>query len=212
VQRTRRRRSPSVLGQATVGVATIVAATGALIDELDGGRLHPEQWLGAAAVVCGLGLLVGTIRGHARWLILPAAALAVIGYGAGVTARIGVSPTAAFASAQTWVSPDSSGPYRAHTGFGSAYVIVQDAFTEQVTVDVRTANGMELSWNPEVAVEIRSQLGPVTMSHNGAERTASTLSLGPGGEPDVIVDLRMARGMVRVYDAATYDEEVPSIT
>ena len=63
---------PSILGRATLGVAIAVAAIGALIDEANGGRLHPEQWLGAAAVVCGLGLLVGTLRGHGRWLIVPA--------------------------------------------------------------------------------------------------------------------------------------------
>ena len=67
---------PSILGRATLGLALVVAAFGALVDQANGGRMHPEQWLGAAAVVCGLGLLVGTVRGRARWLVVPAAAFA----------------------------------------------------------------------------------------------------------------------------------------
>ena len=65
-------RVPSVLGRATLGIAVLVAAAGALIDQANGGRLHPEQWLGAAAAVCGLGLLVGTVMGRAHWLAIPA--------------------------------------------------------------------------------------------------------------------------------------------
>ena len=77
------RREPSVLGRAALGLAIAVAAVGALVDEANGGRLHPEQWLGAAAIVCGLGLLVGTLRGHGRWLIVPAVVFAGAGYGVG---------------------------------------------------------------------------------------------------------------------------------
>ena len=96
------RRESSVLGRATLGLAIAVAAIGALIDEANGGRLHPEQWLGAAAVVCGLGLLVGTLRGHGRWLIVPGVLFAGIGYASGISARLGIEASDTFG--ERWVS------------------------------------------------------------------------------------------------------------
>ena len=69
---------------------------GALIDQANGGRLHPEQWLGAAAVVCGVGLVVGAFAGRALWLAVPAVLFAGAGFVAGEAARVGVEPTALF--------------------------------------------------------------------------------------------------------------------
>src|SRR5688572_20508672 len=62
----------SPLGRAVLGLAIAVAALGALVDQANGGRLHPEQWLGAAAVMCGVGLLVAAFVGRGRWLVVPA--------------------------------------------------------------------------------------------------------------------------------------------
>ena len=74
----------------------LVAAVGALIDQANGGRLHPEQWLGAAAVVCGVGLVAGAFAGRALWLAVPAVLFAGTGFAAGEAARIGVHPTSIF--------------------------------------------------------------------------------------------------------------------
>src|SRR5262245_59922622 len=68
---SRPRRLSSVLGRITLGVALVVAAGGALIDQANGGRLHPEQCLGAAAAVCGAGVFISAWRGRAMWLVLP---------------------------------------------------------------------------------------------------------------------------------------------
>ena len=106
-RRTRRaRREPSILGRLTFGLAVIVAAVGALIDLVNGGRLHPEQWLGAAALVCGIGLLIGALRGRAWWLIVPALLFAGTGYITGVMARIGLDADDAFG--ETYVYVDQS--------------------------------------------------------------------------------------------------------
>lgn len=210
VRPQRRVRPPSLLGRSTFGLALIVAAVGALIDELNGGRLHPEQWLGAAAIVCGLGLLIGVVRGQARWLIVPAMAFAALGYGGGVLARIGVQPSDAFASNSSWAGNESSGPYRAYTGFGSIWVQATEVLDSPITIDVRTAAGMNLTWDQDVAVEIRSRLGEVTMRLDGNATTGTTLRLGPDGPPDMIIDLRMVRGIIEVTDVAIY-EAVPRI-
>lgn len=125
--RLRRPRPPSILGRMTLGVAVIVAAGGALIDELNGGRLHPEQWLGAAAAVCGLGLLVGTLRGSARWLIVPAALFAVTGYGGGQLARAGIAVDDIAGERFLYVGADSAGTIGTDVGFGSLRLTIADA-------------------------------------------------------------------------------------
>ena len=59
---------------ATLGLALLVAAVGTLIAQ--GSAEGIKISFGLAALVCGLGLLVGTFAGRARWLVVPAALLA----------------------------------------------------------------------------------------------------------------------------------------
>ncbi len=189
-------RPPSILGRASLGIAILVASIGALVDQLNGGRLHPEQWLGAAGVACGLGLLVGAVRGHARWLILPAIGFAAAGYVCGIGARTDVAVDEFFTNASSWVNAGSVGDTEVHTAFGSASIYVEEAPTEPVTFDVRSANGLDLYLVQEATVEIRSQLGEVTLVDAGLETSASTFTLGPEGEPDIVINLRLTRGKV----------------
>ena len=140
--RRRVRRPPSILGRLTLGIAVVVAALGALIDQVNGGRLHPEQWLGSAAIVCGIGLLVGAFAGRALWLIIPAAAFAGAGFVAGEAARIDLEPDALFGDEGVHVGSDTpGGSHRSeHVVIGTVYVSVDDAPSAPVTVDARAAH------------------------------------------------------------------------
>ena len=199
------RRESSVLGRATLGLAIAVAAIGALIDEANGGRLHPEQWLGAAAVVCGLGLLVGTLRGHGRWLIVPGLMLAATGYASGISARLGIDASDTFG--ERWVSIGQQQPgglRTAHSTFGSVDVYVDSVPDEQVVVDARVGIGdIDIRVNDEVSVEVRSRVDDGTIELNGARRgDDAPLRLGPEGQPDVIIEAWVGRGDVNI---GTYD-------
>ena len=83
-------RPPSVLGRWTLAVALLVGAAGAIGYQLNGDGLHPERWLGAAAVVCGIGIVVGAWRGRALWLVVPGLLFAGSGFVAGHAARAGI--------------------------------------------------------------------------------------------------------------------------
>jgi phage shock protein PspC (stress-responsive transcriptional regulator) len=201
------RREPSILGRATLGVAIVVAAVGALIDEANGGRLHPEQWLGAAAVVCGLGLLVGTMRGNARWLIVPAVVFAGIGYASGISARLGIDTSDTFG--ERWVSIDSGEPGGlrvAHSAFGSVDVYVDGVPDEPVVVDARVGIGdIDIRANDQVAVEVRSRVDDGSVELNGSRvDDDEPVRLGPEGQPDVIVEAWVGRGDVNI---STYDQD-----
>src|SRR4029453_10538080 len=135
--------------------ALAVAAIGALIDEANGGRLHPEQWLGAAAVVCGLGLLVGTLRGHGRWLIVPGLLLASLASASGISGRLGIEASDTFGERWVSIGQQQPGGLRiAHSGFGSVDVYVDGVPDEQVVVDSRVGIGdIAVHANDQVSVE-----------------------------------------------------------
>ena len=192
----RERRPPSVLGRATLGVAIAVAAVGALIDEANGGRLHPEQWLGAAAVVCGLGLLVGAVRGYARWLVVPAVAFAGVGYASGLTAELGID--ASHLAGDEWVNISAATPgglRHEHLAFGTLHIDITGAPDDPVTIDARVAIGtIRVATVEDVTVEVRADIDRGSVEVNGVDRDEPVIEVGPEGRPDVIVDARVGRG------------------
>ncbi|HWM18983.1 MAG TPA: PspC domain-containing protein [Ilumatobacteraceae bacterium] len=207
------RWEPSILGRATLGLAIVVAAGGALIDEANGGRLHPEQWLGAAAIVCGLGLLVGTLRGHGRWLIVPAVVLAGVGYASGISARLGIDTSDMFGERWVSIGQQQPGGLRiAHAALGSVDVNIDGVPDEPVVVDARVGIGdVAIRVNDQVAVEVRSRVDDGSVELNGTRRgDDEPVRLGPEGPPDVIVEAWVGRGDVNI-DTYLLDDALPSV-
>ncbi len=199
--RRRPRREPSILGRATLGLAVIVAAAGALIDQFNGGRLHPEQWLGAAAIVCGVGLLVGVVRGRAWWLIVPALLFAGTGYVAGLMSRLGIDAVDTFGDQSLYVSDSNpGGTATLQSGFGSIWITVDGAPVAPLTIDARAALGpVELRVVDDVAIEIRSDSDGGDLIVDGIAVPNGVTRLGPDGPPDVIVDSRQGIGDTVVF-------------
>lgn len=196
----RPRREPSVLGRWTLGLALIVASVGALVDQINGGRLHPEQWLGAAAVVCGLGLLVGAVRGHARWLIVPALLLAAAGYSAGVLAGLGIGAGDTFGDRTISISGDTpGGELAASVGAGQVWIGIDAVPDGPVTVDARVGFGnIDINANTDVAVEVRTDIDRGDARLYGQPQNDDVMRLGPDREPDVIVLARVGIGQVNL--------------
>ncbi len=171
--------------------AIYVAAAWALADQLDGGRLHPEQWLGAAAVVCGAGLIVGTLLGRARWLIVPALLAALGGFVAGTTARLGIPPSDAFGERIV-----SIGQYTTRTeldervGIGNLELAIDSAPPAPVHIDARVGIGLlqlhvRTRRHRRTPPAARQRRHPLDQAGVGA--SAPSL-IGSGSTPDVVVD------------------------
>ena len=164
-------RPPSILGRATLGLALVVAAFGALVDQANGGRMHPEQWLGAAAVVCGIGLLVGTVRGHARWLVVPAAAFAGAGALAAPVARLGIDLDDLAGDRDVFIGEGTpGGPREEHVGFGTIDVDVAGVPDGPVTLDARVAIG-----------EVRVDVDLASRRHGRGPQPDRRRPVAPGG-------------------------------
>ncbi len=207
-------REASRLGRAGFGLAIVVAATGALIDQANGGRIHPEQWLGAAALVCGAGTLLGAVRGHARWLIVPALVFAVVGYGSGPMARMRIDASDAVGDRFAYIQQGISGdPIRESVGFGTISIHVDSAPTKHQTVDSRVAIGeINIRVAEDVTVEIRGRLEHGDLRVDGEVQTATTTIIGPDQAPDVTIDAWIGRGNIDVwqYDKEPIDEPSPA--
>jgi hypothetical protein len=185
----------------------IVAAAGALIDQANGGRLHPEQWLGAAAAVCGLGLVVGAFRGHARWLVLPAALFAGSGFVAGVAAKAGVDAGHLTGERSILLAAGSgAGPFVEEVAFGSVRVTVVEAprATSRVVAQVGIGD-VGIDAPPDVTVEVRADLGHGEVRVNGVPRPDGddVVVVGPDGPPDVVVEAHIERGSINVLQTNT---------
>ena len=209
----RPRREPSVLGRWTLASAIIVASAGALVDQLNGGRMYPEQWLGAAAAVCGLGLLVGAVRGHARWLIVPAVVLAAAGYSAGVLTRVGIGAGDTFGDGTISIVDDTAGgDMSTSIGAGRVWIGVDGIPDGPVTVDARVGFGtIDINANSDVAVEVRTEIDRGDARLDGQTQDDHTMRVGPDREPDVIVLARVGVGQVNLTSYEIIETVPPAI-
>ena len=199
-----RTRERSPLGRAVLGAAIVVAAAGALIDEINGGRLHPEQWLGSAAVVCGLGLVIGGFRGRSRWLVVPALAFASGGYAGGHMSRLGISVDDFAGDRYVQVDTESAEPQirgtgKAHVAFGEVYVWLGAAPSAPEVVDARVAVGdINIDVADDVTVSVRTHVANGSVRVNGAPAATTDIVVGPPGQPDVTVLAWVGRGSVNI--------------
>jgi phage shock protein PspC (stress-responsive transcriptional regulator) len=212
------RRERSMLGRLTLFVAVYLGAAWALADQLDGGRLHPEQWFGAAAVVCGAGMVVGMFLGRARWLIVPALLAAGAGYVGGTMARLGI--TSGDLAGDRYVSV---GSYSTDTeldervGVGQIRIDIDSPPPPQpVHIDARVGLGQIRLYVPDdVTVELRPRVdhGSVTSSSGLTLSESAPIRIGDGATPDVVVDARVGRGDIDVviFETGPYLAEVPPV-
>lgn len=81
-------RTRSPLGRITLGLALLVAAAGTAVS--GGSPTGVKVAFGLAALLCGVGLVVGAWVGWARWLVVPAVIFAGVSVAGAATEGLGV--------------------------------------------------------------------------------------------------------------------------
>ncbi len=192
---------PSPLGRATLGVALLIAAVGTLVSE--GSAAGVRISFGLAALACGLGLLVGTVVGRARWLVVPAALLAGVSVAGAAIEDLDVSLRGTRQS-MTWVVPseDETPPTDIDVAGGDMYLQLE-AVEQPVDGRIRVGYGsVHISTASDVRLEVRVQvgLGSIDMP-NGSEdgyRRVATYTDGPSDAPLVRYDVAVGFGTIEV--------------
>jgi phage shock protein PspC (stress-responsive transcriptional regulator) len=193
-------RSP--LGQFTLGVALVTAAVGTLVTE--GSAEGFKISFGLAALACGIGLLVGTFAGRARWLVVPAALLAGVSVAGAAIEDLDVSLRGTRQSMTFVTTADDPTPPPANIDKAGGDTRIQlEAVEEPVGGRIRVGYGIvHISAASDVRLEVRARvgLGSIDMP-NGSEdgyRRDATYTDGPSDAPLVRYDVAVGFGDISV--------------
>ncbi len=193
---------PSPLGRGTLGLALLVAAVGTLIAQ--GSAEGIKISFGLAALVCGLGLLVGTFAGRARWLVVPAALLAGVSVAGAAIEDLDVSLRGSRQSTTYVTAGENPDPPPADVDVAGGDIHLQlEDVQDPVDGRIRVGYGsVQISAASDVRLEVRVQvgLGSIDMP-NGSEdgyRRVATYADGPSDAPLVRYDIAVGFGSIEV--------------
>jgi phage shock protein PspC (stress-responsive transcriptional regulator) len=201
---TRETRPPSTLGRWTLAAALVVGAAGAIGYQLSDDGLHPERWLGAAAVVCGIGITIGAWRGRALWLVVPGVLFAGSGFVAGHAARAGIDEVEVGSlDFQVDDTTPRGLPVREHLIAGEIEVTLVSAPPTGTRSDLRVGLGLiELIVDDDLTVEVRAHVYDGDIVVNGVDRPNDgeplDIRIGPGATADVVIDATVSTGKLEI--------------
>ncbi|MFN2594711.1 MAG: PspC domain-containing protein [Actinomycetota bacterium] len=196
-----RERSP--LGWYTIGALFVAIGTAAVLDDAGVVHLRPVQYLALALAVLGVGLLVGTIFGHARLLIIPALLLTPLVFAASV---IRVPFTGGFG--------ERSYAPRSISGVQNGYHLVAGDitfdlsnldFSTPITINATVAAGQIKVFVPRgVQVDARARVGGGDVLMFGKRSDGLGLDQTTSASPSesdghLTLDLQVGLGQVYVY-------------
>ena len=199
-----RERSP--LGWLVIGIAMLVVGGAAILENLGELHLRLVRFPALALVVLGVGMLVGTVAGRARWLLLPSIVLAPIVLAASL---IHVPLEGGFRS--IYEAPNAvanvHAAYRAVVG--DVNVDLHNLACQQNTIALSQSTGLGtvslgVPFDAHVVVTGSTGLGSIQLesfpSVDGAEQHLQrTLEPRFGDGITVIADLESGIGNVYVY-------------
>ena len=215
VRQPRKRRSRSPLGRITLAAALAAVAVGASVG--GGDPRSMKIACGAAAIICGAGLLVGVFAGHARWLLIPgllavggsATAAAVDGLGVHIGApwrNAGTTHVQVLRQADVPSIDVGSGSYDLDmTSYRDRTTTVDDSpANESITATAKVGIGKLVARvldGDRVTVTARVGIGSISVpgaTGHGYRRTV-TQTFGPEGGRRVNLDLTVGVGEIQVW-------------
>jgi phage shock protein PspC (stress-responsive transcriptional regulator) len=203
-QRRERPRPPrSVLGLLAVGAAAVIGAMVWLFN--DGAGNRGTLAFGWATIVLGAGLLVGTVAGRARWLILPALATAAAAVMAAGLSFAGASVMNSGGDRHENFGPSSLIERNYRTGVGDVEMWMVDyPYDLTTSVDVGVGH-LTITVPDDAHVQLDARVGIGTIDALGTSRSGYRRSLildTKQGERLIKLSLRVGAGSIEVRRAS----------
>jgi phage shock protein PspC (stress-responsive transcriptional regulator) len=204
------RREHSILGVLTICVLLIVVGITAALDSGDATHPATKDYLALATGIIGLGLLVGTFLGRARWLAwlgLPSLALLVVVSTSGISLEGGVGTRVYTPQSVAELQPE----YR--LGVGDLRIDLSDlVLPENELLRIKASTGVGdvdviLPADADVSIDGKAGLGELDLlgqTEDGTSPARTIIDHGPGagdGAVDLALDLDVNIGQVRVTRA-----------
>ena len=200
-QRRERPRPPqSALGLLTIGAAIVVGTLVWLFNDNAGNR---GAWaFGWATVILGIGLLVGTFVGRARWLIGPALVTGGAAVMASALSFAGVGVADRSGNRTEFIEAGSSVASQYETGVGNFDLILTDYPSDLTTaIDVGVGN-LTVIVPDNAHVQIDARVGIGSIDALGSTRSGYRRSLSLDSQPDgahmITLKLRVGVGDIEV--------------
>lgn len=192
-RRPRPQRSP--LGLLTIGAATVI---GALVWLLNGNAGNRGAWaFGSATVVLGLGMVVGTFAGRARWLIVPAVATTVAAVTASALSFAGVGLDHRSGDRTEFVGAGSTVAARYRTGIGSFELDLTN-YTDAASTAIEVGVGDLTVLVPEdahVQIDARVGVGSIEALGSTSSGYRRTLRLDDNTDGNKLIKLKLRVGV-----------------
>ncbi len=221
--RERPPRPRSYLGRLTIAAALIAGGVAAGLERADIGSVSLAQTLGLTLAVLGAGLVVGTIFGRARWLIIPALALTPLVAGFGTLEHLGLDVGAG--TGERRYAPVSVGdlsPMYEH-GIGKLSIDLTGLELDGATVPVNAElaiGTLVVHVPPRVEVSVTARVGAGEIELHGErnivtdgldkEATATIQTGAPGaGRLELVLETGMGEVQVHV-DSPTPADNAPT--
>jgi phage shock protein PspC (stress-responsive transcriptional regulator) len=198
-------RERSVLGRLTLSAAVLVCGVLGLLDATGVLDPAPRQYLAAAVATLGLGLVVGTLLGRARWLAwiaFPLTGVMILAALASAAVRGG---TGDFTYAPTSVAA-LQGEYTMGVGTLTLDLSQIDFRNQSVATTIRANVGdirITVPDNVDVTVEAHVAAGDLMLfgtDNDGLNQDRTVTDLGPDGTGGgtLTIDVDMSLGQVEV--------------
>jgi phage shock protein PspC (stress-responsive transcriptional regulator) len=199
----RRRRERSSLGWLTVGAVLVVLGLTALLDAANAIHVSLGHYLDLAMAVLGIGILVGSWWGRARWLIVFGVLLLPF-----VLASSLIDVPLTGGAGQRFFHPQTIGQVRRvyHQAAGDLVIDLRDLPVAEQRVSIRATNvaGRILVYVPRgISIAVRAQTGAGELEllgerSDGLSLDATRRVLAPRGSGTVNLDLETSFGKVEV--------------
>ncbi len=208
-------RARSPLGRLTLGLALLVAAAGTAVS--GGSPTGVKVAFGLAALLCGVGLVVGAWVGWARWLIVPAVIFAGVSVAGGATDGLGVHLNGS-SGTSFWSPGDPTQPTPpTHLDQSRGVQLQLQDIQHPVDGVIRVGIGsVRIDAADDVRLEIHARVGFGRIDlPNGAStgyRREASYHGGPADAPLVRYDIAVGFGDVEVhrFDPARGSAAIPT--